>query len=185
VWPARENVRLDDLVYDAFARADDIHAAVSGDNVNPDFIPNPEDTMDADMDDMEEIIRESTQPVWDGCSINRLQAGIVLMNLCNLYGVPYTFLDELFTFLSADLLPRGNNLTRNTYETKRMVMKLGLEHVLIHCCPHGHVLYEGEENRDLTECPVCNTPRFVPGSSIVPLKVLRYFPIIPRFQRLF
>ena len=45
-------------------RVDNIHAAILSDSINPDFIPNPEDTMDADRDDMEEIIWESTQLVW-------------------------------------------------------------------------------------------------------------------------
>jgi hypothetical protein len=100
-------------------------------------------------------------------------------------GCPNTFLDELLTFLSADLLPRGNNLTRTLYETKRMIMKMGLEHVPIHCCPHGHILYEGQGNEDLTECPKCQLPKYVAGSNKVPVKVLRYFPIIPRFQHLY
>jgi hypothetical protein len=75
-------------------------------------------------------------------------------------------------------------LTRNTYETKRMLMKMGLEHVVIHCCPDGHVLYERKENQELTECPACFLPRYVAGLDKVPIKILRYFSIIPCFQRL-
>jgi hypothetical protein len=105
--------------------------------------------------------------------------------MCSLYGVPNTFFDELLTFLSTDLLPQGNNLTRNTYETKKMVMKMGLQHDQIHRYPQGHILYEGDQNEDLTECPTCSRPRYVEGSNKVPVKVLRYFPIIPRFQRLY
>ena len=127
-----------------------------------------------------------SQDTWQWqCGINHLQADIILMNMCNLHGVPNTFLDELLTFLSSDLLPQDNNLTRTTYETKRMVMEMGLEHVPIHYCPAGLVFYEGEENRDLEECPKCRQPRYVPGSNKVPMKVLWYFPIIPRLQRLF
>jgi hypothetical protein len=100
---------------------------------------------------MEEMIRESTQAVWEGCPINCLHAGIIIMKICNLYGVPHTFLDELLTFLLTRLLPRGNNLPRNAYETKRTVMKMGLEHVQIHCFPYGHILYKGDGNEDLTE----------------------------------
>jgi hypothetical protein len=141
--------------------------------------------MVVDAHAMEEMIRESTQPVWDGCAINRLQASIILMNMCTVHRVPNTFLDELLTFLSADLLPRGNNLTRTSYETKRMVMKMDLKHESIHCCRDGHVLFEGAENQDLEHCPKCNLPRYVPGSNKVCVKVLHYFPIIPHLQRLF
>nr|GFB55896.1 hypothetical protein [Tanacetum cinerariifolium] len=43
-------------------------------------------------------------------------------------------------------------------------------------------------NKDVHFCPVCNTGRWkdsnIPGKK-VPKKVLRYFPIIPRLQRLY
>ncbi|GJU47874.1 hypothetical protein Tco_1217429 [Tanacetum coccineum] len=47
---------------------------------------------------------------------------------------------------------------------------------------------KGDNNKDLDFCPVCNTSRWkdsnTPGKK-VPKKVLRYFPIIPRLQRLY
>jgi hypothetical protein len=64
------------------------------------------------------------------------------MNIYNLYEVPNTFLDKLLTFLSTVLLPWGNNLTITAYETKHMVMKMGLDHVPICCYPDGHILYK-------------------------------------------
>jgi hypothetical protein len=63
VWPPRENVKVEDLVHDAFARTDEIHAAVSGNTVQPEVIPNNEEAMQVDADDMDEILRETTQPV--------------------------------------------------------------------------------------------------------------------------
>ena len=60
-----------------------------------------------------------------------------------------------------------------------MVKKLGLEHERIHCCPQGHILYEGLENRHLLRCPICDHSRYVRGSSTVPVAVSRYFPLIP------
>ncbi|GJT02449.1 hypothetical protein Tco_0823618 [Tanacetum coccineum] len=46
----------------------------------------------------------------------------------------------------------------------------------------------GHANKDVQFCPVCNTSRWkdsnTPGKK-VPKKVLRYFPIIPRLQRLY
>ncbi|GJW41453.1 zinc finger, PHD-type containing protein [Tanacetum coccineum] len=46
----------------------------------------------------------------------------------------------------------------------------------------------GDANKDVHFCPVCNTSRWkdsnTPGKK-VPKKVLRYFPIIPRLQRLY
>jgi hypothetical protein len=165
-------MRLEDLINDAFAQVDDIHMVVMEENVFQDDIPNEDDNLEVNVDDMEETIWESTQPVWDGCVINRLQGRIIFMNMCNLYGVPNTFLDKFLTFLLADLMPWGESLTRTAYETKRMVMKMDLEHVPIHCCPDGHIFYEGQGNQDFTECSNCGFPWYVPGSNKVPVKVL-------------
>ena len=188
VWPRRTAVQVDDMVNDAFARAEDIHEAAQGNDDNPNNLeddPVEEFLGAATVDDMEHLIHESTEALYDGCSVNRLQASIVLMNMLNLYGVPNTFADELLTFIATDLFPQSNRLPRSTYEIKKLIMKMGLEHEAIHCCPDGHILYEGEENQNLMECPVCRVPRFVPSSDRIPRKVLRYFPIIPRLQRLF
>ena len=64
-------------------------------------------------------------------------------------------------------------------------MRMGLQHRAIDCCPNGHILYEGPEHMDSIQCPKCGVSRYISGSISIPRKVLRYFPIIPRFQRLF
>lgn len=137
------------------------------------------------MVQLENLIAESIESVYEGCGVNRLQASIVLMNMVNIYGVPYTFLNELLRFLAADLLPQSNCLPRNTYEVKSMLLKMGLEHQSIHCCPSGHILYEGPDHENLQECLDCGENRYIEGSDTIPQKVLKYFPIIPRLQRLF
>jgi hypothetical protein len=107
------------------------------------------------------------------------------MTLANLYGVSHTFLDELLSFISGDLLPLSNCMPRSKNEIKRMIMRLGLEHVPIDCCLEGCVLYEkGGEYENLWECPKCQKPRFVESSNDIPLKQLCYFPIISRLRRL-
>lgn len=187
VWPPRTEVNVNELVHEAFAHANELHERAEAQEEI--LVPEPhvDGTYDLDMNDldMEQLLRESTTPVYETCPVNRLQAGIILLNMCNLFGVSNTFLDKLLLFLAGDLLPKSNCLPRNTYETKRMVMRMGLKHKAIHCCPDGHILYNGVDNKDLQECPTCNVPRYIAGSNQVPRKVLRYFPLVPRLQRLF
>jgi hypothetical protein len=137
-----------------------------------------------DDDDMEELLRESTQPIFESATQNRLQAAIVLLNMSSVFGISHSFMDELLTYLSADLLPNSNCMPRNIYDCKKMVMKMGLEHVQIDCYPHGHVFYK-EERSELLQCPTCKVPRYIPGSANIPVKVVRYFPIVGRLQRMF
>ncbi|GJZ51676.1 hypothetical protein Tco_0606191 [Tanacetum coccineum] len=65
---------------------------------------------------------------------------------------------------------------------------IGLGYESIHACEHDCCLFRGDDNKDLDFCPVCNTSRWkdsnTPGKK-VPKKVLRYFLIIPRLQRLY
>lgn len=46
------------------------------------------------------LVRESTQPVFDGSKQNWLQCGIVFYSLCSLYSVPHTFMDALLTWIA-------------------------------------------------------------------------------------
>jgi hypothetical protein len=75
------------------------------------------------------------------------------------------------------------------YEAKKTLTNLGLEYQKIHACPNDCILYR-KEFSNATCCPECGIPRWkqMKDKSIKvgqPAKVLWYFPIIPRFKRLF
>ena len=63
-------------------------------------------------------------------------------------------------------------------------MKMGLDYEQIHYCPDGHILYEGESS-NLRHYPKCQHLRYIPISNNILVKVLRYFSIIPRLQRMY
>ena len=65
-----------------------------------------------------------------------------------------------------------------------MHMKLGLKHKQIHCCPDGHVLYEGI-HEELEECSECDQPRYIDGSNRIPQRGVRYFEVIKHLLRMF
>lgn len=48
----------------------------------------------------------------------------------------------------------------------------------------GKTLY-WKANSDLQECPHCQKPRYISGSTTVPVRVLRYFSLIKRLRRMF
>ncbi|XP_052116462.1 uncharacterized protein LOC107484265 [Arachis duranensis] len=84
------------------------------------------------------------------------------------------------------------------YEAKKTILKLGMNYEKIHACPNNCMLYWGED-KEKEMCKVCNRSRWkldTKGGEIqesndgnirkkVPAKVLRYFPLKPRLQRLF
>jgi hypothetical protein len=182
-WPRRTAVDIQNMARDAFGHIDDIHRNIVNDGEGADV-----DVGDGDGEyneaNLEHMIRESTERVYEGSSQNRLQCAIVIFSLCTLYSVPHTFLDALLTWIAGDLLPTSNKFPRTAYEVKSLLMKLGLKHDQVHCCPDGHVLYEGV-NEHLEECPTCQQVRYIPGSNRVPQRVARYFDVIRHLQRMF
>ncbi|XP_052732434.1 uncharacterized protein LOC128196236 [Vigna angularis] len=83
------------------------------------------------------------------------------------------------------------------YEAKKVISKLGLHYTKIDACPNDCMLYVGED-KDKDSCTKRKTSRWKPkkrntiGDDVVvnkrkkiPAKVLRYFPLKPRLQRMF
>nr|GEU39276.1 hypothetical protein [Tanacetum cinerariifolium] len=83
---------------------------------------------------------------------------------------------------------KGYKLPPSYYAIKKTFKTIGFGYESIHVCEHDCCIFRGDDNKDLDFCPVCNTSRWkdsnIPGKK-VPKKVLRYFPIIPRLQRLY
>ncbi|XP_068486822.1 uncharacterized protein [Phaseolus vulgaris] len=82
------------------------------------------------------------------------------------------------------------------YEAKKIINKLGLHYTKIDACPNDCMLYYGED-KDKEVCKKCNESRWkrrkknktIDGTlkkqKKVPAKILRYFPLKPRLQRMF
>ncbi|XP_020263294.1 uncharacterized protein LOC109839276 [Asparagus officinalis] len=90
-------------------------------------------------------------------------------------------------------------LPKSFYEAKRIVKDLGLDYEKIHACSNDCMLFYGNVNGKLNKCSSCGASRWKPKKDDaandsnqptkkvhnVPVKVLRYFPLKPRVQRLF
>nr|XP_043639273.1 uncharacterized protein LOC122610343 [Erigeron canadensis] len=78
------------------------------------------------------------------------------------------------------------NFPKNHYQAKKYLCTLGLGYQSIHACKYDCALF-WEENKDLENCPRCNTSRYEEKSNgkKKPVKVLRYFPITSRLKRLY
>jgi hypothetical protein len=91
-------VDIENMARDAFTRIDDIHndAVDNGEQAPMDanIIEGEEQWNEVNL---ENLVRESTESVFEGNTQNRLQCCIVLFSLCTLYSVPHTFMDALLT----------------------------------------------------------------------------------------
>ncbi|WMV58364.1 hypothetical protein MTR67_051749 [Solanum verrucosum] len=104
----------------------------------------------------------------------------------------FSLLKEVEQLLK-DVLPEGEALPKSFYDSKKIIKDLGLEYKKIHACPNDCMIY-WNETKDRTSYKFCKAPRYKQfkgavnsssETSKIPSKVFRYFPLIPRLQRLF
>ncbi|GJY45091.1 hypothetical protein Tco_0433304 [Tanacetum coccineum] len=83
---------------------------------------------------------------------------------------------------------KGYKLPPSYYAIKKTFKMIGLGYESIRACVNDCFFFRGDNNKDVHFCPVCKMSRWkdsnTPGKK-APKKVLRYFPIIPRLQRLY
>ncbi|XP_058003975.1 uncharacterized protein LOC110659856 [Hevea brasiliensis] len=164
-------------------------------------IEQSEDTSSRRTSEFENLLKDVNVELYPGCkTFSRLSFILQLYHLKCLNGwtgKSFTMLLELLV----DAFPEGTSLPKSHYEAKKVIKALGLNYEKIHSCVNDCMLFWGErEKQEL--CHVCGSCRWVVKkneqlnsdgdrvemSSIrkkKPVKVLRYFPLIPRLQRLF
>ncbi|KAL9689926.1 hypothetical protein QQ045_010317 [Rhodiola kirilowii] len=88
--------------------------------------------------------------------------------------------------LTQDLLPSPNNYPGSYSEVKRLLKNLGMGYEIIHACEFDCALFY-KDFKNLEHCPMCNESRYLDGDvdRRIPRKVVRYFPLTPRLQRLY
>lgn len=89
-----------------------------------------------------------------------------------------------------NMLPKDEKMPKNYNKSKQMVKMLGLGYQKIHLCINDCMLFY-KEIEHKTYCSTRGSPRFKPKPPAnrkqkdIQYKVLQYFPITPRFQRLY
>ncbi|KAL4286637.1 hypothetical protein AHAS_Ahas19G0106100 [Arachis hypogaea] len=141
------------------------------------------------------LIDGASQELYPGCKkFSTLSFTIRLYLLKCLHGWSNASFTSLLELLK-EAMPEIK-IPPSFHKTKAMIRDLGLDYKKIDACPNDCLLYR-KELKDETQCRVCGTSRYTENSSDnsenqphnkgrpIPVKTLRYFPIIPRLQRLF
>jgi hypothetical protein len=138
----------------------------------------------------EELLASSNQPLYPGCDFMTTLDFMAKFTHLKVSGKwSDTSFNKTLKFLQEVFPPRlGYNLPPSYYHIKKTFKKVGLGYESIHACENDCFLYRGVDYEDLEYCPVCKTSRWKDNKTTgkkVPDKVLHYFPIIPRLQRLY
>ncbi|CAH9124429.1 unnamed protein product [Cuscuta epithymum] len=147
------------------------------------YLPN---MFSEEIEKYERLLKEAQDELYPGCKEFSVLTSIVeLMQLKVKNLMTNKCFDELMGILKR-MLPLGNKLPTSHRHAQKVLKNIGLGYVKIHSCPYDCVLFY-KENEKLDECPVCKEPRYELNSNgkKIPKKVLRYFPLKPRLQRLY
>ncbi|CAL5399944.1 unnamed protein product [Camellia sinensis] len=135
------------------------------------------------------LMRDAEQDLYPDCQrFSKLSFMVKLLHLKIFNRWSNKSLTMLLELLK-EALPIGETLPCSYNEAKQIIRDLGLDYQKIHVCKNDCVLFWKEyENED--ECPTCKAPRYKVRKGKgkgrkIPHKVLRYFPLKPRLQRLF
>src|ERR1044072_5923977 len=184
-WTNHGESRFDSSDAEDSVRCDSFGAekdASEGDRVDKMAEAVEEDLRDC-PEMFERLKNDAGTPLYEGCSkFTRLSVVLKLYNLKAANGWTDTSFTNLLALLK-DMLPEGNVLPSRAYEAKQMLCSIGMSYERIHACPNDCILFRNEYEF-LKTCPKCNAPRYKKEKSS-PLKVLWYFPIIPRFRRMY
>ncbi|XP_027912664.1 uncharacterized protein LOC114172283 [Vigna unguiculata] len=151
--------------------------------------------MNDDLGDFFQLMQEGQESLYEGCDkYSKLSFLIKLYHIkcmCRITNKGMSMILELL----ANAFGHAK-IPSSFYEAKKIINKLGLHYTKIDACPNDCMLYFGEDaNMDF--CKKCKTSRWKAkkkgtsdsGTSNkrkkIPAKVLRYFPLKPRLQRMF
>ncbi|GJU43730.1 hypothetical protein Tco_1200996 [Tanacetum coccineum] len=144
----------------------------------------------ATRNEFEELYASANEELYPGCDyVTRLD----FMAKFTYFKVKGRLTDSIFNemlefFQNVFPISKGYKLPLSYYAIKKTFKTIRLGYESIHACEYDCCLFRGDDNKDLDLCPVCNTSRWKDSNTPrkkVPKKVLRYFLIIPRLQRLY
>ncbi|XP_074300368.1 uncharacterized protein LOC141631622 [Silene latifolia] len=134
-----------------------------------------------------EMLKHGEQPVYEGTKFTLLQSAARLINLKCEWNLAHKCIDS-FTSYIRDIIPEKGVMTRNLYETKKVPKALQLPCDKIDVCCFGCMIF-WEDDADLDKCKKCGEDRYkcktTQNGKSVSKKVLTYFPLGPRLQRIY
>jgi hypothetical protein len=195
--------RMEEMVVGSTSSTSNVHEAAN-DNTNPyrsmvmdamrmnqgnvSQCPIIEEEPNEDAARFFDLMKDSNEPLWDGCTNHRKLSAITqVFTIKSDHGLSETGYDKIIEW-ARSILPEGNKLKENFYAAKSKMKPLGLGYQKIDMCPNFCMLYY-LENVKMTECMTCGHSRYKPrtgrGKTLVAYKKLRYFPITSKLKRLF
>jgi hypothetical protein len=135
------------------------------------------------------LLAASNEKVHDGTKLTILQAVTRLMGLKSKYNFSNQCYNDIVALI-IDLILAKHNMLKDLYQSKKIIVSLGMNYEKIDMCEWNYMLF-WKEHKDNTECMHCGRSRYMKvvnedGGYVttnMAVKQLRYMPIIPRLKR--
>ena len=188
----------DDMECDqgGFGLGDDFDEMIRNSYKN-DIDTSGKNQMNKDAINFYRLVEEGKQPLYPGSkTFTRLSFVVKLYMLKCTCGFTESAFSAILELIK-EAFP-NSNLPPSFSAAKGMIKELGLDYEKIHACPNDCMLYWAK-NKDENICKVCGVSRWKAVDNDkndilekddrkqykVPAKVVRYFPLKPRLQRMF
>ncbi|XP_061358749.1 uncharacterized protein LOC133302942 [Gastrolobium bilobum] len=130
------------------------------------------------------LLHDAEQELYPECEhFSKLSFIVQLLNIKCLFGLSAKSIDALLSLLTK-AFPKGNKVPMSYFEARKVIRELGLDYEKIDACLNDCILYRGEHLQSKC-CPSCGVSPYKDPNKKLPQKVLRYFPLAPRLQRLY
>lgn len=140
------------------------------------------------------LLKDAQQVLYPGCTkFSKLSFLIKLLHLKCRHGWSNKSFSMLLQLLK-DAFPEGETMPSSYYEARKIIQDLGLHYEKIDACPNNCILF-WKEYANANQCVKCGASRWMFGMvedngtkgvrKKIPMKILRYFPLKPRLQRLY
>jgi hypothetical protein len=111
------------------------------------------------MRGMESLMKAVEEPFYDepkGCTneFTTVRSMLKLLMLKVRYGLSDVGFDAFLSIIT-DMLPKENKVHANTYYAKKLISPLTIGVKKIHTCRNHGILYQGDDYKDLDNCPKC------------------------------
>jgi hypothetical protein len=159
--------------------------------LQPEFGRNSEDPPTKEVKEFFKLLEASEEPLHEHTKLSLLAFVTRLIAIKSKYFFSNNCFNDIMQ-LMGDALPQPHKLPKDMYQCKRLTKSLGMGYEKIDMCPDNCMLF-WDEHKDEKKCLVCGKGRYVEvisedGENLttdVAQKQLRYFPLAPRFKRLF
>ncbi|XP_075473947.1 uncharacterized protein LOC142505006 [Primulina tabacum] len=156
-------------------------------------VPEVPESPNSYIKSLYECIKSAEKEIWDGNPHGHSMLFVLarLLKMKHEHNMSERNYNAMCQLMS-ELCPSDNYVPESFYATKKIIKDLGLPVEKIDACKNNCMIYWGVDDV-LTECNLCEHLRYKrsrsrsqnPEKKGIPYKLMYYFPITPRLQRLY